>query len=155
MPWHILSGMAKPYDILEEIKRLEREAFQRGWNEAVAKIMEAARQAAKQNSAPTASEAQPVERRAAGLGSMPTSYEVPVIDVILGVITDRPGLRGAEVFREAVKRVPGSDFKRMDRTGRTALARLKDRGRIFQRGKKWYPKKETESEAPAVGSPAP
>lgn len=125
--------------ILKEIRRLEKEAYQRGWNDAVAKILAAASQGMPINEH-TASAVPP----SAGKGNGPLKSEIPIIEMIHGIIKERPGLRGADVFREAVTRIPGSDFKTMDRSGRTALKRLKDRGRIMQRSKKWYPKKESE-----------
>ena len=147
--------MSDTNGIIEEIGRLEKEAYQRGWNDAADNILAAARQGKSavirlgpdMPLAPISSKDE--------TGGERVGPSTPVIDVICDVINDRPGLRGADIFREAVNRVPGSEFKKMDRTGRTALARLKNRGRIYQRSKKWYPKKETKNEAPTVGSPAP
>ena len=132
--------MADTDSILKEIQRLENEAYQRGWNDAVEKILAAASSGGMPANEPPAAAAPPSVSKSNGS----PNPEMPVIELIYGIIKERPGLRGADVFREAVTRMPGSNFKTMDRSGRTALSRLKERGRIIQRSKKWYPKKELE-----------
>ena len=137
--------MADANKILKEIQRLEKEAYQQGWHDAVAKILA------------TASDGVPVNKRPASASRLPAvksnlKPDIPIIEVIHGIIKERPGLRGVDVFREAVIRKPGSNLTTMDRTGRTALKRLKERGQIMQRSKRWYPKKGIENETPAVGS---
>jgi len=127
--------MADADSILKDIRRLEKEAYQRGWHDAVAKLVAVASQGMAVNKHPAAPS--PV-----GKGNGALKRGASVIGVIHGIIKERPGLRGADVFREAVTRIPGSNFKTMDRSGRTALSRLKGRGLIKQRSKKWYPKKE-------------
>ena len=131
--------MADKDDILEVIRRLEKEAYRRGWNDAVAKILAAASQGMPLAEPTVAAAPSPVGNTKGNGHAKP---EFSVIELIHSVIKERPGLRGAEVFREAVNRKPGTDFKTMDRSGRTALSRLKKRGRIMQRSKKWYPRKE-------------
>lgn len=143
--------MADTDTILKEIHRLEKEAYQRGWNDAAAKIVAVASQGvpvAKQPS-PKGADAQDLAPKKGR--SERREHAIPIIDVILGVIQDRPGLRGAEIFREAVNRVSGSNFKTMDRSGRTALARLKTRGKIRIRQKRWYAVTEVAT-AEEVGS---
>lgn len=131
--------MADTDSILKDIQRLEEKAYQRGWNDAVAKILAAASQGMTVRETHV-----PAAPPSVGKGTDPLKPEIPVIEVIHGIIKERPGLRGSDVFRRAVIKIPGSNFKTMERTGRTCLARLKNRGRIMQRSKKWYPKKQPE-----------
>lgn len=128
--------------LIDEIKR---EEYERGWNDAVKSLVAAAR---KGIPAP--------DHRPNAVPTPPMQDDgTSVIDMVQSVIQDRPGLRGAQIVRFVVAKVPGSDRKAMDRTCRTALSRLKKRGRIEQRKKRWYLKKEAKKEAPAVGSLAP
>ena len=126
--------------LIDEIKRDE---YQRGWNDAIRSILAAARK-----------EMAPPGHRPDAV-PMPSTQEdgASVIDMVQSVIQDKPGLRGAQIVRSVVAKVPGADRKAMDRTCRTALSRLKKRGKILQRGKRWYPpEEEKKSSAPAVGS---
>ena len=125
--------------IMQVISELEREAYQKGWTDAFANIMAAASQRMPVTERPVPAVTPPVQK--ANGQSEPGAS---VIEVISGIIKDQPGLRGVEVFRRAVAKIPGSDFKTMDRSGRTTLSRLKQRGKIRQRGKKWYPIEEAE-----------
>jgi len=134
-------------EVLAIVRRLEREAYQKGWRDAVAAIQEAAGQVTA-----VVRERPRLKRPAMVLGKGRASYKMPVIDIIFQVISEHPGLRGSDIFREAVERVPGSDFKTMDRTGRTALMRLRKRGKIEQRNGKWFPTEREQKKTPAVGS---
>lgn len=123
--------MADAESILKEVKRLEKEAYQRGWDDAVARILAAASKDIPVSLLPTMDSARP-------------KPDIPMIELIHDIIKKHPGLRGASIFRRVVARIPGSDFKTVDRTGRTSLSRLKKRGRIGQINKKWYPRKVRE-----------
>jgi hypothetical protein len=131
--------------IMRIIEKREKEAYQKGWNDAVANIVAAASQGMP---AGTLHPAQAARRPRTRLIENHSEHRAgtKAIDVILQIISERPGLRGIEVFKEAVARMPGSDLKTMDRTGRTALKRLRERGKITQRAKRWLPVKEAENE---------
>ncbi|MDA1326997.1 MAG: hypothetical protein O3C34_19930 [Proteobacteria bacterium] len=128
-------SMVEISDVIKLIQRLQQEAFEAGWKAGIDSIFEAA---SKGRAEPVKSirlePAHPMDEF-----EKPTEATKPAVQIIQDVIKELPGLRGADVFREAVKRIPGSDFKKMDRTGRTALKRLKERRKIHQRDKKWYP----------------
>ncbi len=114
------------------VEALQKEAYRNGWNDAVASIVAAASKepgAARPTPATT-------KRNVRPKGGM------PAIGVIFGIIKEKPGLRGIDIFKEAVRRIHGADLKTMDRTGRTALSRLRKRGMIRTREKKWYPVEE-------------
>ncbi len=117
-------------DIIALIEAREKVAYQKGWDDAFARMMAAANVA----TVPVSDAGVRDHRRIP-----PRKPERSIVQVILDIIKDQPGKRGADIFREAVNRVEGSDFKTMDRTGRTALARLKKRGKIRIRNKRWYP----------------
>jgi len=131
-----LDGMETPNfdDIMRQIKQQIGEAYQRGWQDAVAAIATAAQNV--DFAMPSTPIADILVEPADNEGSM------SIIDVIYNLIKEQPGQRGVDIFRKAVTRVPGSNFVVMDRSGRTALSRLRVRGQIFQRSKKWYPKRE-------------
>ena len=132
-----VQAMADIDSILKEIQQLEKEAYQRGRNDAAAEIFAAASQIVPVKDHPAASP--PV-----GKSNGRLKLDIPVIEVIRRIIKKQPGLRGSDVFREAVAQIPDSNLETMERTGRTVLARLKKRGQIMQRSKKWYPKKQLE-----------
>ena len=127
--------------LIDEIKR---EEYQRGWNDAVENLVAAARMGITAPDHPP--DAVP----------MPPTQEdgTSVIDMVQSVIQDKPGRRGVIILKEVANRM-GAEFKVIDRTGRTSLSRLKKRGKIVQRGNKWYPAEEKKSLGPVVGSLAP
>ena len=121
-------------------RQREEEIYQRGWKDAVAHIVATASQGGPIISKPTLRQ---TPRRE------PLTPERPIILVVEDIIREEPGLRGADIFRRVVQRVPGADFKTMDRTGRTALARLQKRGKIRNRNKRWYPINDQPALLPA------
>ena len=128
-------------DITQAVRRLEQAAYERGWNDALASILDAAKKGMP--SQETAAPALPFEPAT----SHQTTGGPRTIDVILDVVNQAPGLRGAEIFREVARRIPGSNPKVLDRTGRTALRRLRERGLVSQRAnKKWYPEHKEKAE---------
>lgn len=136
------SGMAEFDDILVAVAAREERAFQRGWKAAVDHILAAAKSAAKPPSIAPLTEA--LANPPSPSGSEPRRYDPPIIDVVYDIIAKVPGLRGAQIVSSVVVKVPGSDRKAMDRTCRTALARLNKRGRIEKRNRSWFLKKEAE-----------
>ena len=117
--------------IVTQIEAREKAAYEKGWQDAVANIVAAARQGVPATT-------KPIEKTR----TEPLRPERPIVTVIEDIIKEHPGWRGADIFREAVNRVEGSEFKTMDRTGRTALMRLKKRGKIMKREQRWYPVKD-------------
>ena len=132
-------------DVVRLIEERDKEIYQKGWQDCLAHIMATAGSpaAARPSAAPPKREPKAVKTTAfplqLRLGPGPITAERPTIAVIHDIIKETPGLRGADIFRIAVTRVPGMDLKKMDRTGRTALARLKNRGKIRLTDKRWYP----------------
>ena len=103
MAWFgIFGDMTVP--TLEEIRALiearERAAYQKGWSDAVTRLLAAA----KVEAVPASETGTLVAKRPIG-APKPSR---PIVQVILDVIKEKPGLRGAEIFREAVNRVGGS-----------------------------------------------
>ena len=122
---------------LDELKRIvaetESRAYQRGWDDAVAHILAAARETKtpRQISMP--------------LGDThtedgPPQGERPMIDEVYNWIRLAPGTRGAAIVNAVFHDHPQKDRKSLDRTVRTALMRLKKRGAIENRNGAWYPK---------------
>jgi hypothetical protein len=138
-----MTETAKFARLISELERLEREAYQKGWSDAVANILAAAKQPPMGKPITSGGNVRlrysdEEEQEAAEAAARPPNG-VSTIQVIRDIINAEPGLKGAEVFRKALPLIPGATMKTMDRTGRTALARLKSRGQIHQRDKKWYP----------------
>lgn len=139
------------------VAEIEREAYQRGWDDAVRKILAAAQQGTPvaEQSAPEAPAAKQDK------GATPT-YDTPIIELVKQIVHDKPGLRGFQVVREITARDPSVAPEVADRTGRTSLSRLSKRGKIVQRKQRWYPAKAGADEntedagakenEPAVGS---
>ena len=141
-------------DILRLIKKREKEAYDKGWHDAVVNIVAAARGGALSR----------IQAPSTPRVGRERLHERSIIDRVFDTIKDRPGMRGADIITR-VSDDTGIDYKKVDRTGRTSLMRLRVRGKIVQRDGKWYPA-ETEAEAeteeegeknlgPAVGSLAP
>ena len=116
---------------------LESEAYQKGWNDAVAKIVASANQGRP--------DAASVETKKISTAKPFTSqYETPIIKMVLQVICDKPGLIGADIIREVAARDSSITPKTAERTGRTSLSRLRKSGKIRKRGTRWYPAQERE-----------
>jgi hypothetical protein len=105
---------------------IQRQAYQRGWEDAVASILEAARSKAGVAALPS-----PV------LGA-PHQPSQPMIDIVREIIRSHPGARGSQIVSEVQKVRPEQTRKSLDRTVRTALMRLKKRGAIESRSGVWY-----------------
>jgi len=134
-------------DITRAIAELERAAYRKGWDDAVAQIVSAVSQrssTAAQVATSTRASLSASSTKIVGTGGV--SNGPTTIDIMLDIIQEQPGLRGAEVIKATAARKPGSTLKAVDRTGRTALARLRKRGRIEQRDGRWYPRTSTAME---------
>ena len=135
-------------EIMRAIEEREKAAYQKGWDDAITKIVAVASTTVSAPQMHVTTHEPQVE----------VHHGPSVIETVFQIIKETPGLRGADVIRQLVVR-NGIDRKAADRTGRTSLSRLRSRGRIVQREQLWYPKghedtKEKET-GPVVGSPAP
>ena len=128
------------------IAQIERSSYQKGWDDAVTHILEAAR---KPGIAPIQHD----------LGFLPQQEDAPVakvlqlnmtggvgkstVGLVFELIKASPGLRGTAIVDAIFHGAPtGRDRKSVDRTVRTALLRLKSRGDIEARKNLWYVKEK-------------
>src|SRR5690349_17028634 len=102
---------------------LEDAAFKKGWEAAFSYIMSAAKTPVQQS-----------------LPLPSTHGERSIIEVVHELVKTSPGLRGYAIVDAMVAGNPRKDRKSLDRTTRTALMRLKNRGAIDSRNGLWYPK---------------
>lgn len=131
----------------DEIERIiadaEREAYSRGYADAIAAIAQAA--AAHKPSAAVSRESPPGNQTATPANGNGRSRGRPATKAILLVqqaIAAHPGLKGAEITRQLA--ADGNPV--IDRTVRSCLRRLKDRKDIWQRSTRWYSKAKPENE---------
>lgn len=120
------------------IAEIERKAYQRGWAAAVKHILNAAQ-----------SKVTPVFAMAVQkppLANKQKDDGATIIELVEETIKVRPGLAGHEIVARVVESMPGKDPKSLDRSARTALARLKSRHKIMQRGKNWWPVEKSNNE---------
>lgn len=124
--------MSAKADILRDLERLEREAYKKGWDAAIAHVLSAAQQSA-----------QPSVKLEVPVASMDTAGQEPsVIDLTLNAIRSGNGLAGHQIAKMVQSAFPADRHKAVERTVRTALARLKNRGKIENHEGKWFGKKE-------------
>jgi len=120
--------MREMKDIVADIERLLKEAYQKGWDDAVSQIVGAVRATAagsgvmKQNVANKKSEQHSFQKGSA-------------IDLVYNLIQEKQGLTSAEV-------VKGMNDKGVEEKAvRTALYRLHREKRLIEnREEKWFPK---------------
>ncbi|MGH8598916.1 MAG: hypothetical protein ACREXT_19895, partial [Gammaproteobacteria bacterium] len=116
---------------VEQIAKLiddaEREAYARGYADAIAYIAKTAAAASK-----PAETAKPVAAIAARRGR-PASKAIAIVRDLIRV---KPGLKGVDIFRALQKQ--GTPV--LERTMRSCLRRLSMAGAIIQRDGRWYPK---------------
>ncbi len=137
--------MTDPFKAFREIiAQVEREAYQRGHDDAVKKIMAAAQPASP--SPPTTAKQKP------NVWALSFSRDKSVVKTVQDIIATYPGQRGTTLVDMVAKLSPGRDRKSVDRTVRTALMRLKKRQLIEPRDGKWWTKGEKVT--PPVGSAA-
>lgn len=120
--------------ISEIIAKVDREAYARGVKDTIARYAAIGDQLLP----PDVSPAKPNGATAnQGRGRPATS----AINVVKDAVFAKPGMKGIEVVEAAQK----IDSKIPDRTVRSCLRRLKyDTHEIWQRDKRWYPKKRKE-----------
>ncbi len=131
--------------LLHLIEEMRRESYEAGWRDAVDAIASAARDFPVPSTTSTATP-KPVTPDMFGRAAQ-RNERTPVIYTVLDEIHRAPGRRGADVLRDVAIRT-GLPFKTVDRTGRTSLSRLKNRGKIHQDASgAWYPGLEPTQEA--------
>jgi hypothetical protein len=129
--------------LIAEIEAAVAAAYQRGWDDAVQAIMQAAQKPAQavQQSLPLQ---HPRQVRPSGeLSNSKTA--TPLIELVLNIVKTHPGVRGADIVTYATLVMPDKERKLLDRTVRTGLLRLKQRERIISIDGKWYAAEETET----------
>jgi len=104
-----------------------REQYQRGWNDAIAHVMKAVQ--------PVGQQALPLTMKR----QIETEDEHNVITLVEHNVRQIPGQRGRDIVHTIATAFPGRDIKTMDRTVRTALARLLKRGKVMSQDGRWYP----------------
>ena len=124
--------MSAKSDILSGLERLEREAFKKGWDAAIAHVLSAAQQSAQPSL-----KLEPSAKAAETSGQEPS-----VIDLTLRAIQSGDGLPGHQVAKMVQLAFPTDRHKAVERTVRTALARLKSRGKIENRNGMWIARKD-------------
>jgi hypothetical protein len=124
-------------------KELEREAYNRGWRDAIAAVK--AELTELKASAITIPVVDPltITADAAKGGKPPKS-----INLVREIIADLPGLTGVEVVRGLEAR--GTPV--LERTVRTCLRRLREDKIIWQRRGRWYPRPKGEDNSMEEGA---
>ena len=141
----IVPVMSDPFKAFREIiAQVEREAYQRGHDDAVKKIMAAAQPEAPSPVAAT--------KQKPSVYTLHFNRDKSVVKTVQDIIATYPGQRGTTLVDMVAKLSPGRDRKSVDRTVRTALMRLKKRQIIEPRDGKWWMKGEKVT--PPVGSAA-
>lgn len=117
-------------DLLQLLERIKAEAYERGRRDALQAITTAAfgmAGRAPPSLISQASEALASPRKRARKGA--------TVSAVRKVVTENPGLSGADVARSVAAIVPAAS----ERTVRTSLRRLKQDGEIEQREGRWHP----------------
>jgi hypothetical protein len=144
--------MSDPVDEISKIvKNASRDAYARGWQDALDAVAKAAQSMKPLDSGSAEAAAKP----SAEIAITPRTNGRPpskAIQVVEDCITQSPGKKGVEVVKDAQMVDPAIN----ERTARTCLRRLKMNKKIWQRNGLWYPKPkprvENENEE-AISSP--
>jgi hypothetical protein len=144
--------MSDPVDEISKIvKAASRDAYARGWQDALDAVAKAAQGMRPPDSdvAGTAVKPGPALTIVPRTNGRPASKAIQVVE---DCITQSPGKKGVDVIKAAQLIDPAIN----ERTARTALRRLKLNKKIWQRNNLWYPKPrsrpENENEE-AISSP--
>jgi len=116
------------------IEEAEREAYARGWRDAIAALQ------AKAPEVPTESIESNGKVMPEHTRGRPATKAIALVREI---IIAKPGLKGVEVFRTL--QAQGTPI--LERTMRSCLRRLRDSKVIWQRKGKWYPRPKTDFES--------
>ena len=142
--------MSDPVDEISKIvKTAARDAYARGWQDAVDAMAKAAQGLKPLDSEVPHAETNPALTVVPRTNGRPASKAIQVVE---DCITQSPGNRGVDVIKAAQLIDPAIN----ERTARTCLRRLKMSKKIWQRNGLWYPKPrprpENENEE-AISSP--
>ncbi len=136
--------MVNPVDEIKRIiAQVERDAYQKGWNAALEHVVNVARKPIPQE------QQQPLPFQVIN-GKADINEPMTMIQMVTETIADHPGLRGVDIVAAVHKRMPGKERKSIDRTARTAIMRLKKRGKIEAIGGKWFPSGASDSIADKI-----
>jgi hypothetical protein len=144
--------MSDPVDEISKIvKAAARDAYARGWQDA----MDAVAKTAHGMRPPESDLAESAEKPGLTISIVPRTNGRPAskaIQVVEDCVFQSPGKKGVEVIKAAQLIDPAIN----ERTARTCLRRLKINKKIWQRSGLWYPKPqlrpENENEE-AISSP--
>ena len=141
--------MSDPVDEISKIvKAASRDAYARGWQDALDAVAKAAH-GMKPPDSDSAAKSGPVTPVVPRTNGRPASNAIRIVE---DCINQSPGKKGVEVIQAAQLVDPTIN----ERTARTSLRRLKINKKIWQRAGLWYPKPrprpENENEE-AISSP--
>ena len=129
------------------IAEAEREAYARGVRDTTAVFAEKAKELLQQGP-PTEMPRPPPTQKANGTRGRPSTT---AITIVKNAVFSNPGLKGVGI----VKAVQEIDDKIPERTIRSCLRRLsQDTHDIWQRDKRWYPKKKKEADGEVITTAA-
>lgn len=126
------------------LKQIEREAYARGWADAIATLQARVSELPKTESVATesAAKAEPIAKAQTATVVHPGGFgHATAIKTVRDIIFAQPGLRGADIVRESER----SGRPIQERTVRSCLHRLKGKD-IWKREGRWYPKRKVEIE---------
>lgn len=134
--------MSDPVDEISKIvKAASRDAYARGWQDAMDAVAKAAQGMKPRDSGVVEAVAKPT----AEITIVPRTNGRPAskaIQVVEDCITQSPGKKGVDVVKAAQMVDPAIN----ERTARTCLRRLKLNKKIWQRNGLWYPKPKPRPE---------
>jgi hypothetical protein len=122
-------------DIARIIAQIERAAYQKGWNDALAHVVNVARNPMP----PDQQQSLPLHVANGKHDDGSSNGQPTMVETVNNIIVQQPGLRGADIVSALHKKMPDKQRKSIDRTARTAIMRLKKRHKIESISGKWYP----------------
>lgn len=129
-------------DRREQIDRLladaEREAYARGWRDAIAHLQARAAEIPNGESAADIAQAESTVAETDRRRGRPAK----AITIVRDIIFAEGGLKGVEIVRAAERN--GTPV--LERTVRSCLRRLKEHRLIWQRDGRWYPRRRDKPE---------
>jgi hypothetical protein len=141
--------MNNPRDEIDRIiESAERNAYARGWQDAVAAITDAAEQAKGHMVIPELPAFLSQDKVPTRRNGRPPSTAIKIIEQC---IATTPGMKGVEV----VKAAQAIDGAIKERTVRTCLRRLRLNGIIGKKNGLWYPRPKIEAINGKVAASAP
>jgi hypothetical protein len=113
--------------IAKLVEEAEREAYARGWREAIATL---------QSKAPESPSSSRYKPNGAANPDRKRGRPSKAVDLVREAIAAQPGLKGIDIARA----LEANNTPVLERTVRSCLRRLRESRVICQRKGKWYPK---------------